>query len=348
MLKLSVGFGIIMFVRNIMKTRSEKEDGWKVKAALYSSSDNQELEFGEIGIPRIGKREVFIRVRAASLNPVDYKIKTSKLPFVRWFFLHTVGRDFSGVIMEAGSSVTKFKIGDEVYGNAKGGSLQQYTIANENHIALKPNKLSFAESAALGLAGATSLQAIRYWGELSKNKTVLVIGASGGCGSLGVQLLKHYECKVYGVCSNRNAKLAKEQGRDVVIDYTKPDYLNDLKDAKFDLIYDTVTSMEDPNQEPIYKPFLKQDGKYVAINGSFSDFLRGILKKLKLNLERESYHCHLLDWNTEDLKTLAYIADCDEIKPMISHKFSLNLQNVQEAFDLLRSRRVIGKIVFEI
>jgi NADPH:quinone reductase-like Zn-dependent oxidoreductase len=234
-----------------------------MNAALYDKRDKFTVE--KIQIPNFSANELLVQVKAGAINPVDYKIRTCDIPFLRWIMEHTVGRDFSGIVVDIGTNVKKFKIGDEVYGNAAGGSLQEYTRVNENQIALKPSNINHCEAASIALAGATSLQALLHWGNLN-NKKVLIIGGSGGCGNLGIQIAKYYNSKVYAVCSNKNINYVKSLGADIIIDYTKKDFLDDLKNEKFDLIYDTVTSMEDENQEIIYRKFLKSDGKYVAIN----------------------------------------------------------------------------------
>ena len=111
------------------------------------------------------------------------------------------------------------------------------------------------------LAGATSNQSLQWFKKLSENDKVLIIGASGGCGSLGVQIANSFSAKVYGVCSQRNVKFVRELGADVVIDYTNPNFTNELSNVKFDFIYDTITSPGDPDQEKIFLPFFIRNRK---------------------------------------------------------------------------------------
>ena len=189
---------------------------------------------------------------------------------------------------------------------------------------------------------------MKHWKELTRNDQILIIGASGGCGSLGVQIAKSYGCKVYGVCSQRNLNYVKELGCDVVIDYTKTNFLDDFKQEKFDLIYDTVTSPEDGNQEEIFKHLLKPEGKYVAINGEKLNFFKGFLSNLGLKIERKNYHLTLLTWNTVDLEYLKFLVESNKVKPLAFEKFTLNDENIKKAFDKLKTRRTVGKLVFEI
>ena len=143
-----------------------------MKAALYDIKGG--FSISKIGIPKFGSKELLIQVKAAAINPVDYKLRTCDIPFLRWFMIHTVGRDFSGVVVDIGENITKFKIGDQVYGNASGGSLQEFTNVKESEIGLKASNLSFLEAAGIGLARETSLQSLKFWGEMN-NKKILII-----------------------------------------------------------------------------------------------------------------------------------------------------------------------------
>lgn len=317
-----------------------------MRACIYDAKENFKV-VNNLSIPAFSENEALVKVKSAAINPVDYKVKTCNLPFIRHFIPLTVGRDFSGVIVDIGENVKNFEIGDEVFGNAKGGSLQEYTVVDPKQIALKPINKTYAETASIALAACTSLQALKFFGDL-KNKKVLIIGASGGCGSFGVQIAKHYGATVFGVCSSRNVDFVKSLRADKVLDYSKNDYLDEIKNEKFDLIYDTVTSPEDPDQEPIYRRFLKEDGKWVAINGSVPNFAKGIFRNFtNVNLEKKDFHVTLLNWNNEDLTELAKLSEENKLKTHFK-TFKLEKKDVDEAFDLLKSRRAAGKLVFEI
>jgi len=197
------------------------------------------------------------------------------------------------------------------------------------------------------LAAGTSLQSLRFWGENLENKNILIIGGSGGCGSLGIQIAKYFNANVTATCSEKNVKFVQELGADKVIDYTKLNFLDDLNGMEFDLIYDTVTSPEDSNQEIIYQRFLKLDGKFVAINGNAKDWTRAFLFKAGIKFERKNYHLLLLNWTTEDLELLKKISEKGKLKSKYT-TFQLDRLSVNEPFEKLKSRRTVGKIVFEI
>jgi NADPH:quinone reductase-like Zn-dependent oxidoreductase len=326
------------------KLQSKNINKVYMNAALYNS--NGDFKFGKIPVPKISKDELLVQVKAAALNPVDYKVRTNSIPFLRWFVQPTVGRDFSGVVVDIGEKITKFKIGDEIYGNAKGGSLQEYTFVKEGQVGIKASNISFAEAASVGLAGGTSLQALKYWGDLN-NKKVLIIGASGGCGNLGVQIAKYYNAKVFAICSAKNAEFVSKLGADVIYDYTNPNYLEQIGKEEFDLIYDTVTSPEDPNQEVVFRKFLKPEGKYVAINAVGGDWFRRFILFTGLNIERPNYHLTLLNWNTEDLNEMRKMMEENKLRSKCD-VFEFNESNVNSAFEKLKSRRTVGKLVLEI
>lgn len=354
LLSVSCIGGYIYVSNNFFKSQSknllQSNPNYLMKAIEYSTYEKGKFIMNESAdIPKYSSNEVLIQVKGAAINPVDYKVMTPFLPFVRWFMSHNAGRDVSGIVLATGSSVTKFKAGDEVYGNSKSGSLAEYCVCNSDQIAKKANKLSFTESASLALAGGTSLQSLKYNGSLV-GKRVLVIGASGGCGSLGVQLAKALGAeKVTGVCSKNNVDFVKSLGADQIVDYTDPEFLTKLENSneKFDLIYDTVTSPEDSNQEVIFKKFLNSNGKVVAINGGPSDWIKAFTSKI-YNVERDNYHLLLLNWNTEDLELMAKFSDENKLKVEIADTYKLDVNQVGLAFEKLKGRRTRGKICFEI
>ena len=137
-----------------------------MKGFIYDEAHSHCIKLvNNMALPKkLEKNDVLIKVKAAALNPVDYKIIVSQIPFVRFFFPHTVGRDFSGVIIEKGSGVLGFEVGNNVFGNAKGGSLQEYTVARASEICKMGEGIGFNQAAGLGLAGSTSLQVKKKWG----------------------------------------------------------------------------------------------------------------------------------------------------------------------------------------
>lgn len=329
------------------KSESKKVTKTTMKAALYSGDNGYVVS--QIAIPKFGKDEIFVEVKAGAINPIDFKVRTNNFWFIRWFIQPTVGRDFSGIIRDVGADVKNFKIGDEVFGNAVGGSLQEYTVVKPNQIALKPEKLNYAESASLGLAGATSYQALTHFFKDIANKKVLIVGGSGGCGSFGIQIARNLSADVYTVCSTRNLDYVKDLGAKAY-DYTNPIQMEELNKVKFDLVYDTVSSWDekDGDQTKIYSKYLKEDGKYVSINGSKPSFVLSIIYNTTgISLEKKNYHLTLLNWNTEDLTLLKNMANSGNLKSKYNC-FRLSTEDVIKAFQELESRRTVGKIVIDL
>ena len=314
-------------------------------------------------IPSCGSNEVLVRIKAAAINPVDYKAPK--------IILGTrVGFDFSGVVESVGSSVTKFAAGDEVFGATK-GSLADFAISDPDRIAKKPQSLSFSEAAALPVTYLTSLQGLRDYGSLKKGARILVIGASGGCGIAALQLAKSMGAgKIVAVCSGKNSDLVKSHGADEVIDYTKhnvTDYFRakstggDVDECfKFDVIYDAATHSGAGEDYKTNSLELlcneggpnKTHGQYVAINGKVDMWMR-LFTRIG---QKTNQHLFLADPNTTDLECLSKLANegwTDEngeqkrLAPVVAEFLPFSSENVDKGFELLKSRRVVGKIVFD-
>jgi len=315
-----------------------------MNSAMYGS-DPEKYKILSIPVPKIDSNQILIQVKAASISPGDLVADISKIPFIRWLGIFNIGFDFSGVIMDIGSNVTKFQRGDNVFGTASGGTLQEFTVTNAAKIALKPANLSFSEAASLGVSGCCAYNSLNHFRKPISNDKILIIGASGGCGSFAIQIAKSYGATVYGVCSNKNVDYVKQLGSDHVLDYTDKNYLDTIKNIKFDLIVDAVSNSEN-NQEIIFTPYLAENGKYLAISYvSIVDFFRS-----RIGCDKNNYHCILSLCKSEILEELSKLIESNLLKPMPLglQKFEFNEVNVNKGFDILRSKRAVGKIVFEI
>ncbi|XP_063695458.1 uncharacterized protein LOC134826886 [Bolinopsis microptera] len=330
-----------------------------MKAAVFSRGNlSFELDYKK---PKCGADNILIRVKAAAINPVDYK--------VGWPIKGPVtGIDFAGIVEEKGDKVgDEFKVGDEVYGGTLNGSLAEFTIAPLAGVAHKPKSASFVEAAAMFTTYMTSLQALRDYGKLCKDDRVLVIGASGGCGTAGIQVAKSMGAKdIVGVCSGKNEEFVKSLGATDVIDYTKQtikDYcLNESgainPELQFDVIYDAATNggggedYKNISME-LLKPATadKKHGQYVVITGSADMWIRKFTIGSKAN-----QHTMLTKQNPEDQQQLAKLVDDgwtnsegvqEYLKPVIADELPFTAEAVEKGFDLLKSRRAKGKIVFK-
>ncbi len=334
-----------------------------------------------------GRKQVLVRVHAAGLNPVDFKMPS--VPVLGWMRRgKPIGYDFSGEVIRMGRGLAQQEeatgsgsigLGDAVYGRCN-GSVAEYVVVDVSSLARKPGRLSHEQAAALPTAGLSGLQALREGG-MQKGARVLVIGASGGCGHLGVQMAKAMgAARVVGICSAANAKLARDCGADRVIAYDDPlnssssssssNSNNDVdvgvgggdsveesnnsaiaealaeESEPFDLIYDTVASADacDHSYEAEVRPMLRNGCTYVMLNGGASDWRRRLTRAaIGYNAERKHTHLVIAATRAEDLKKMATMADEGTLNPIIQQV--IDTENVSEAFAFLKSRRVKGKLV---
>src|SRR5437868_7276552 len=201
------------------------------------------LQLRDLEKPSPNDNEVLVRVRAASINPVDgHLIRGSwmmrPMSGLRKPKNTRFGTDFSGVIEAIGKNVTNFKLGDEVFG-AKNGAVADYIcVKADRAIVMKPVNITFEQAGSVGIAGVTALQGLRDKGHIQAGQKVLINGASGGVGTFAVQIAKAFGAEVTGVCSTRNVDLVRSIGADHVIDYVKEDFTK--TDQRYDLISDLV------------------------------------------------------------------------------------------------------------
>jgi NADPH:quinone reductase-like Zn-dependent oxidoreductase len=196
------------------------------------------LQFMEVEKPTPKDNEVLIKLRAASVNPLDlFTMRGAPLlrliPGLRTPKDQRVGVDVAGQVEAVGRNVTQFKPGDEVFGVSR-GAFAEYACATEDKLALKPANISFEDAAAVPVAAITVLQGLRDKGQIQQGQKVLVDGASGGVGTFAVQIAKSFGTEVTAVCSTRNVDTARSIGADHVIDYTREDFTQ--SGQRYDLI----------------------------------------------------------------------------------------------------------------
>jgi len=204
------------------------------------------LEVREVPKPEISPEQILVEVYAASVNPIDWKIREGMMA-ARYGeeFPMVLGLDASGVVTEVGAAVSGFAIGDEVWArsdNGPGKCYAEYVALNPATVAQKPARLSHAEAAGVPLAALTPLYGLRDCGHIQEGDRVLVNGASGGVGVFAVQMAALFGAQVTAVCSAGNADLVRELGAHEVIDYTSQEVLQEAD--RYDIIYDAVGKLE--------------------------------------------------------------------------------------------------------
>lgn len=221
-----------------------------MKAVLCNRfGSNDVLEISDVPIPSPQADEVLIKVHAAGVNPVDWKIREgllkTRLPHE---FPIILGWDVSGVVEEAGAHATRFSPGDEVYAYCrrsfiKWGSYAEYTCVEESSLALKPKTLSFAESASIPLVTLTAWQALVDFAHIEKGMSVLIHAGAGGVGSMGIQIAKMKGATVYTTASASHHDYVRKLGADYPIDYTKQDFVLEIRKHSpegVDIVFDCI------------------------------------------------------------------------------------------------------------
>src|SRR5713101_4360233 len=217
-----------------------------MKAIVYSNYGSPDvLKYEEIEKPTAGDNEVLIKVRAASVNPLDSHLMKGKPYIARVLFglrkpkITRPGRDVAGQVEAVGKNVTQFKPGDEVFGLCQ-GAFAEYVCTPEAALVIKPNNVTFEQAASAPVAALTVLQGLRDKGQIQPGQKVLINGAAGGVGTFAVQFSKSFGADVTGVCSTRNMEMVSSIGSDRVVDYTREDFTR--SEQRYDLIYDLVSN----------------------------------------------------------------------------------------------------------
>ncbi len=313
-----------------------------MRSVIYDRYGGPEvLKVIEADKPKISENKLLVRVKASSVNPIDYKVRRGDMKILSGKkFPKFAGSDFAGIIEEAGGSVGEFKKGDEVYGFVsalKGGAFSDYLIVDAAKIALKPEKFSYEQSASMPTAALTALQALNYLGNVVEGSSVLINGATGGVGSFGVQIAKVLGAHVTGTCSKKNVNVCKKLGSAEVFDYSLEDMNNSGK--KFDVFFDAA------GRSTFWKSkkFLKRGGVYITTIPGPGVFLSRLLnfipfkKKAKFILVRSS---------SIDLTLLAGFVMTDMVKPLIGNSFKL--EDIEAAHKKAENGNFTGKIVIKI
>jgi NADPH:quinone reductase-like Zn-dependent oxidoreductase len=288
-----------------------------------------DLRLEEITVPVPAENQVRVKVRAASLNAADWHHMTGT-PYVARLEMGigapsstSVGTDFAGVVEAVGSSVTRFKPGDEVFG-ARDGALGEYVIVGEQRIILpKPPNLTFEQSAAIPVAAITALQGLRDHGRLEPGQKVLINGASGGVGTFAVQIAKALGAEVTGVCSTRNADLVRSLGADHVIDYTQQNFTEGTE--RYDLVFDNVGNHSLRDTLRVLKP----EGVLVIVTGPKDDPWIGPLSRvakaalLDPFVDQEMLF-FIASFNIPDLEFIAELVRTGKVTPAIDRTYPLN------------------------
>lgn len=228
-----------------------------MKKLIYSKFGGPEvLQLAEVPIPAVQATTVLIKVKAVSINPLDWKIRNGEMKLMSGSkFPKGIGIDFSGIVEEIGTAVTKYHKGDEVFGIMdvfKGEALSEYITMEEKDIAIKPQNISFEQAAAMPVVGSAALQIFKTLVNLEKGTEILINGASGGIGMFATQIAKIKGAIVTVVVGNSGAQVVKDWGADFIVNYNNEDVLKGNR--RYDVVIDLSGKMPFSKAKQIMKP----------------------------------------------------------------------------------------------
>lgn len=308
----------------------------------YGSTDFLSLK--EVPKPAPKANEVLVKVSAVSLNAGDLFSVMGSPYMIRMAIGfprpkdYIPGWDVAGVVESVGSDVQRFKPGDEVYGSVE-SAFAEYVSAEEILFEEKPKSLSFEEAAALPTAALTALQRLRDGGKIRKDQKVLILGASGGVGSMAVQIALSFGCEVDGVCHSSKAEMVKSLGADRVYAYDKEDFFR--TDRSYDLILDNTGK----NKFSDMKIILTSDGLIMPNSGHGG--MSYVLKAFSIaSFDKHIGTMSVVDLKKGDLKAINDLIEKGHVKPHLDRIFPL--EDTAQAFDYMDKGEVKGKIAITV
>jgi NADPH:quinone reductase-like Zn-dependent oxidoreductase len=321
----------------------------RMKAVLYRCYGPPEvLKVEEVAKPSIGDHQILVKVRAASINPLEWHYMRGT-PYLMRFEVGLgrpkdprIGVDFAGTVEAVGGSVTRFHPGDEVFGGRDGALAEYVAVRDDRAVVLKPANVSFEQAAAVPVAAVTALQALREESGVRPGQKVLINGASGGVGTFAVQIAKSLGAEVTAVCSTRNVSLVRSLGADHVVDYTREDFTQGGQ--LYDVVLDAV------GNRPLlsYRPIMKPHAVFVMVGGpSTNPWLGPLVMPLKALMVRpfvsQKFDFMLADINKERLTALEELMQAGKLVSVVDRTYPLT--EISQAVRYLEAGHARGKVV---
>jgi len=325
--------------------------GHPMKAIVYCDYGSPDvLKLEDVEKPTPEDDAVLIRVRAASVNPLEWHVMRGT-PYVvrvqaglRKPKVIRLGIDFAGTVEAVGKNVKRFKPGDEVFGGTTGAFAEFVAVREDRAVVVKPPNLTFEQAASVPIAAVTALQALRNKGKVQPGQKVLVNGASGGVGTFAVQIAKSLGAEVTGVCSTRNVEMVRSIGADHVIDYTKEDFTK--SGQRYDVMLDNVGNRSLSECRSVLNP----QGKYVMIGGESGRWIdplpRMVAAQLMARFVSQEMGMMLAHVRKEDLATLGDLMQSGKVTPVIDRRYRLS--EVPAAIRYLEQGHARGKVVISL
>ena len=300
-----------------------------MKAAVYTTTKaGKVLQILDVHRPTPKDNEALIKVHAASLNPLDWRLK-SRRP----------GVDVAGEVVAVGKRVTQFKSGDTVFGTCR-GAFAEYACASEATLVSKPENLTFEQAACVPIAGLTALQGLRDRGNLQPGQNVLINGAAGGVGTFAVQIAKSLGAEVTAVCSTGNVEMVRSLGADLVLDYTQRDFTNCGR--HYDLLLDNVGNRTLSALRRVMTP----RGRCVMVGApkELWAVITRVLKALAWSaFLRQKFTFFIAKLKKDDLAVLCDLMKSGKVIPMIDKRYRLS--HTDEAIAYVEQGHARAKVV---
>jgi NADPH:quinone reductase-like Zn-dependent oxidoreductase len=311
--------------------------------AINEFGGRDTLQLMNLPVPEIKPGEILVRVKAAGINPVDWKIREGYIKdLFPYEFPIILGWDAAGIVEQAGPAVTRFRQGDEIFAYCRkpmvqGGAYAEYIVLEEEHAAIKPKNISFEEAASIPLAALTAYQSLFDAAKINPGETVLIHAAAGGVGGFGVQLAKDHGAVVWGTASGRNEEYVQDLGATQVVDYNHVDFRNSVRSEYpdgVDVVFDCVGGEVLEKSADI----VNKGGRLISI----VDDPTGLVRK---DIDKEFV---FVAPNNTQLTELARMVEQGRLKTHLSQIFPFGLEEARRAHELSESSRTRGKMVFVI
>jgi NADPH:quinone reductase-like Zn-dependent oxidoreductase len=322
-----------------------------MKAMAYTQYGSPDvLQLAEVAQPVPKDDEVLVNIHAASVNYNTLAMVTGS-PFMVRLMMGGIakpkftipGNDMAGTVAAVGAKVTRFRVGDAVFGDSVEhgfGALAEYAVVPEKALTLKPANLSYEEAAAVPEAAIVALQGLREAAQIQPGNQVLIVGATGGIGSFAVQLAKYFGAEVTAVCSSRNIEMVRGLGADHVIDYTQTDFAR--TGQQYDVILATM------GYRPIgdYIRALRPKGRYIATGGSLKQIFQALLLGSFITLFTGKKATSLIMKPNQGLDLLRELLETGTIRPVIDRCYPLS--EAPAALRYYGEGRSRGKIIISV
>jgi NADPH:quinone reductase-like Zn-dependent oxidoreductase len=319
-----------------------------MKAIVYHTYGPPDvLQCEDIDKPTAADNEVLIKVRAASVNPLDWRFMRGTPYIIRVMTglrkpkITRPGVDVAGEVEAVGRNVTQFAPGDEVFGSCR-GAFAEYACTPESALARKPGNVTFEQAACVNVAALTALQGLRGKGGVQPGQKVLINGAAGGVGTFAVQIAKAFGADVTGVCSTRNVDMVRSIGADRVIDYTEENFTN--SGQRYDVIFDCAGN----HSLSAFRRVLSPRGTYVIVGGHDAGaVIWRLIRALVLSrFVSQTFVAVMTRRSQADLTLMSELMTAGKVTPVIDRRFGLS--EVPEALRYVEGGHARGKVIITV